>query len=65
MRLRQGEHQLSLPSSLGGSQVSVKIDRPFQVVTLRVVGNQVFAGGPALHVETKAAGQAVASLKQP
>ncbi|MNP18607.1 hypothetical protein D3C76_1110970 [compost metagenome] len=65
VRLRQGEHQLSLPSSLGGSQVSVKIDRPFQVVTLRVVGNQVFAGGPALHVETKAAGQAVASLKQP
>ena len=65
VRLRQGENQLSLPSSLGGSQVSVKIDRPFQVVTLRVVGNQVFAGGPALHVETKAAGQAVASLKQP
>ncbi|MCY1397127.1 hypothetical protein D9M71_121170 [compost metagenome] len=65
VRLRQGEHQLSLPSSLGGSQVSVKIDRPLQVVTLRVVGNQVFAGGPALHVETKAAGQAVASLKQP
>ncbi|MCP3748472.1 COG3014 family protein [Pseudomonas sp. SBB6] len=65
VRLRQGEHQLSLPSSLGGSQVSVKIDRPFQVVTLRVVGNQVFAGGPALHVEPKATGQAVASLKQP
>ncbi|CAI8952863.1 MULTISPECIES: hypothetical protein [Pseudomonas] len=65
VRLRQGEHQLSLPSSLGGSQVSVKIDRPFQVVTLRVVGNQVFAGGPALHVEPKATAQAVASLKQP
>ncbi|MDD1012465.1 COG3014 family protein [Pseudomonas rubra] len=65
VRLRQGEHQLSLPSSLGGSQVSVKIDRPFQVVTLRVVGNQVFAGGPALQVEPKATGQAVASLKQP
>ncbi|ROL67365.1 COG3014 family protein [Pseudomonas vranovensis] len=65
VRLRQGEHQLSLPSSLGGSQVSVKIDRPFQVVTLRVVGNQVFAGGPALQVAPKAAGQAVASLKQP
>ncbi|WP_327439189.1 hypothetical protein [Pseudomonas donghuensis] len=65
VRLRQGEHQLSLPSSLGGSQVSVKIDRPFQVVTLRVVGNQVFAGGAALHVEPKATAQAVASLKQP
>ena len=43
----------------------MKIDRPFQVVTLRVVGNQVFAGGPALHVEPKATAQAVASLKQP
>lgn len=63
VHLSQGEHQLSLPSSLGGSKVSVKIDRAYQVVSLRVVGNQVFAGGPALHVTPSASAAAVASLK--
>lgn len=54
VRLAQGEHRLSLPSSLGGTQVKVKIDRPYQVVSLRVVGNQVFAGGPAVELPAPA-----------
>ncbi|MEQ6924252.1 hypothetical protein AAUI01_01330 [Pseudomonas mosselii] len=63
VRLKPGEHHLSLPSSLGGTQVTVKVDRPYQVVTLRVVGNRVFAGGPAVVVAPQAAATAVASLK--
>ncbi|MBC3412756.1 hypothetical protein HU720_15765 [Pseudomonas sp. SWRI51] len=63
LRLAPGEHQLSLPTSLGGAQVKVKIDRPYQVVSLRVVGNRVFAGGPAVEVAAQAPAQAVAALK--
>jgi hypothetical protein len=63
VRLAQGEHQLSLPSNLGGSKIAVKIDRPYQVVALRVVGNRVYAGGPALQVTQPAPAAAVASLK--
>lgn len=57
VRLAHGEHRLNLPSSLGGSQVKVKIDRPYQVISLRVVGNQVFAGGPAIELPPAAAPQ--------
>ncbi|UVJ44204.1 hypothetical protein NVV94_00880 [Pseudomonas sp. LS1212] len=65
LRIKQGEHQLSLPSNLGGTQVKIRIDRPYQVVALRVIGNQVFAGGPAVQVPPSATPQAVASLTQP
>ncbi|WP_425929518.1 COG3014 family protein [Pseudomonas sp. NyZ201] len=64
VRLRQGEHQLSLPSGLGGSKVVVKVEHPYQVVALRVVGNQVYTAGQAAHVLTSPApAAAVASLK--
>jgi hypothetical protein len=65
LRLKQGEHELSLPNALGGSKVMVKIDQRFQVIALRVVGNQVFSSGIAAHVTPAANQQAVASLKQP
>lgn len=63
VRMSQGEHTLSLPSNLGGTQVKVKIERPYQVVTLRVVGSQVYAGGPATQVIPNTTAQAVASIK--
>ncbi|GGU62346.1 hypothetical protein GCM10009504_19160 [Pseudomonas laurentiana] len=63
VRMSQGEHTLSLPSNLGGTRVNVKIDRPYQVVTLRVIGSQVYAGGPAIQVIPNTTVQAVASLK--
>ncbi len=65
LRVKQGEHQITLPSAHGGSQVQVKIDRRYQVVTLRVVGNQVFSSGLAAQVMPSANSQAVISLKQP
>ncbi len=64
VRLAKGEHHLSLPSSLGGNKITVNIDRPYQVISLRVVGQQVFAGGPAVQVAPlQAADQAIATLK--
>lgn len=64
VRLAKGEHHLSLPSSMGGTPIKVNIDRPYQVVSLRVVGQQVFAGGPAVQVTpVQAPAQAIATLK--
>ena len=64
LRLKHGEHQVSLPNALGGTRVTVKADQRYQVITLRVVGNQVFAGGLAAHVVPSTSAQAIA-LKQP
>ena len=64
VRLPKGEHHLTLPSSTGGNRVKVNIDRPYQVVSLRVVGQQVFAGGPSVQVApAQAPAQAIATLK--
>ena len=65
LRLKKGEHQVTLPSAVGGSVVKVTIDQRYQVISLRAVGNQVFAGGIAAHVMPSASATNVASLKQP
>ncbi|RON03857.1 COG3014 family protein [Pseudomonas brassicacearum] len=65
LRLAKGEHQLSLPNALGGSRITVKVDQRYQVISLRTVGNQVFASGVATHVIPSATPQVVASVKQP
>lgn len=64
LRLKQGEHDVVLPSALGGTHVKVKIDRPYQVVALRAVSNQVFADGLMAQVVPSELPQAVAT-KQP
>ena len=63
IRLKQGEHQVVLPSSLGGTHVQLKIDRPYQVVTLRAIGNQVYTAGVAAQVTPSSLPQAVAVNK--
>ena len=65
LRLKKGEHQVTLPNAVGGSVVKVVVDQRYQVVTLRAVGNQVFTGGLAAQVMPSANPTAVASLKQP
>ena len=56
---------MTLPSAVGGSVVKVTVDQRYQVISLRAVGNQVFAGGLAAHVIPSASATNVASLKQP
>ncbi|MEB0227526.1 COG3014 family protein [Pseudomonas sp. 10S4] len=65
LRLKKGEHQVTLPSAVGGSVVKVTVDQRYQVISLRAVGNHVFASGLAAHVIQSASPTAVASLKQP
>ena len=43
LRLKKGEHQLQL----SGSQLRLNIEHDYQVVPLRLVGNQIFTSGTA------------------
>jgi hypothetical protein len=65
LRLKQGAHQLSLPSIQGGRQVQIKVDQRYQVVAVRVIGNQVYASGLASYVVPTDVPQVVAAIKQP
>ncbi|NWB96206.1 hypothetical protein HX870_17635 [Pseudomonas gingeri] len=42
LRLKPGVHQMQLGQSAGLTPLSFKIDRPFQVISLRVIGNRIF-----------------------
>lgn len=63
LRLPQGEHQIVLPNSLGGSRVQVKVDQRYQVIPLRALGNQVYAGSLAAQVMPTQVPQAIAVAK--
>ncbi|MCF5711808.1 MULTISPECIES: COG3014 family protein [Pseudomonas syringae group] len=63
LRLTHGEHQIILPNSLGGSHVRVKVDQRYQVVSLRALGSQVFAGSLAAQVNPSNVPQAIATAK--
>ncbi|WP_338583807.1 hypothetical protein [Pseudomonas sp. MAG733B] len=65
LRLKKGEHHVTLPNVVGGSTVKVTVDQRYQVISLRAVGNQVFASGIAAHVIPSASPTAVASLAKP
>lgn len=63
IRLPQGQHQVTLPNTLGSSLVQFKVDRAYQVISVRAVGNQVFADGQLAQVVPTGAGQAIATAK--
>ncbi|VVQ09162.1 hypothetical protein PS918_05049 [Pseudomonas fluorescens] len=65
LRLKKGEHQFTLSNVMGGSTVKVTVDQRYQVISLRTVGNQVFASGVAAHVIPSVSPTAVASLVTP
>jgi hypothetical protein len=65
LRLAQGEHKVTLPSSVGGTHVQIKVDQRYQVVALRAIGNQVYADGLAAQVMPSSMPQAIATTKQP
>lgn len=61
IRLPQGQHLVSLPNTLGSSQVQFKVDKPYQVVSVRALGNQVFADGQMAVVIPTGVPQAIAT----
>ncbi len=63
VHLAQGEHRLSLPAILGSGTLKVKIDHPYQVISLRVLGHQVFASGAAIQLPQPAQAPVLANLK--
>ena len=65
LRLKKGQHQVTLPNVVGGSMVKISVDQRYQVISLRAVGNQVFASGVAAHVTPSAIPTALASAAQP
>ncbi|VVM82288.1 COG3014 family protein [Pseudomonas fluorescens] len=65
LRLKKGEHQITLPNIVGGSVVKVTVDQRYQVISLRALGNQVFAAGPVARVSPSISPATVASLTQP
>ncbi|XJV35554.1 COG3014 family protein [Pseudomonas asplenii] len=65
LRLKKGEHQVSLPSAVGGSLVKVRIDQRYQVISLRAIGNQVFTSGLAAQRVLSVNPTAVATINQP
>lgn len=56
LRLAKGEHQLRLPTATGSTLVTIKVERDYQVIPLRVTGSQVFTSGNAAHIITPATG---------
>jgi hypothetical protein len=65
LRLKKGEHQITLPNIVGATVVKVTVDQRYQVISLRAVGNQVFAAGPVARVSPSISPATVASLTQP
>ena len=63
LRLPKGDHQIVLPNSIGGSRVQVTVDQAYQVIPLRALGNQVYAGSLAAQVMPSAVPQAIATAK--
>ncbi|WP_347902648.1 hypothetical protein [Pseudomonas purpurea] len=63
MRLKKGEHRLSLPNAPGMAPIRVRIDQNHQVVSLRALGNQVFISDAAVWSPSKGETETVSSLK--
>ncbi|WP_336356445.1 hypothetical protein [Pseudomonas granadensis] len=60
LRLKQGEHSLTLPNAVGSAPLKIRIDQNRQVVTVRALGARLFANGSAFQPSRAAAQSAVA-----
>lgn len=64
LRLKQGEHHLQLPNIPGSTRVLIKAGHPYQVITLRVVGNHVFSQDMTTRTVPALPGSAISSPEQ-
>jgi len=60
VRLKQGEHLITLPGAVGSAPLKIRIDQNRQVITVRTLGARVFANGSAFQPSSAAAQSAVA-----
>ncbi|MCR8977728.1 COG3014 family protein [Pseudomonas sp. S11P7] len=60
LRLKQGEHLITLPGAVGSAPLKIRIDQNRQVISVRALGARVFANGSAFQPSRAAAPSAVA-----
>jgi hypothetical protein len=60
VRLKQGEHSITLPGAVGSAPLKIRIDQHRQVITVRALGARLFANGSAFQPSSAAAQSAVA-----
>lgn len=61
LRLKKGEHQISLPNT-SGAPLNIRIDQNRQMIGLRVLGERIYANGSAFQSATSL-GSRVSALK--
>ncbi|MGE8188073.1 hypothetical protein [Pseudomonas sp. NPDC086278] len=65
LRLKKGQHQLTLPNAPDFPPIKFKVDQAHQAFSLRAVGNRIYAADVALQLDTPSAPQAAISPAQP
>ncbi|UFQ00050.1 COG3014 family protein [Pseudomonas fitomaticsae] len=63
LRLKKGDHLISLPNAPGTAPLRIRIDQNHQVIGVRVLGDRVFASGSAFQTADSAAARVVSGLK--
>ena len=62
LRLKKGEHAITLPHVNNAAPLTIRIDQNRQVITLRALGDRVFANGSAFAPGKTAAERVVNNL---
>ncbi|VVN47475.1 hypothetical protein PS624_05934 [Pseudomonas fluorescens] len=63
LRLKKGDHLISLPNTPGVAPLKIRIDQNRQVIGLRALGDRVFANGSAFQSDVAPAKSVVSNLK--
>jgi hypothetical protein len=63
LRLKKGDHLISLPNAPGAAPMKIRIDQNRQVIGLRALGDRVFANGSAFQSSGAPVGSVVSNLK--
>ena len=63
LRLKKGEHLISLPNAPGAAPLKIRIDQNHQVIGLRALGGRIFSNGVAFEPSSAPDSTVVSGLK--
>jgi len=63
LRLKKGEHSISLPTAPGVAPLKIRIDQDRQIIGLRALGDRIYANGSAFQAPVSAESRVVSGLK--
>ena len=63
LRLKKGEHLISLPTAPGVAPLKIRIDQDRQIIGLRALGDRIYANGSAFQASVSAESRVVSGLK--